>query len=257
MRSLQHGTEDLFETLLHQEPQFEPSIGRDPYEGSSDAEYSACADLSIHGTGPWVPVIHLASESIRRQLQRGYSAQFGAAAASGITFSLEIPPEGAQASHAALYLFKISVDASRRRQNLPPVALFRPARSALCLDLRYLLVTSAANPATAQELLAQCIGILDARAIISGDALARPDGWVNGGETPDPWLPDAALKVAIDDLPQEDIFRLWDAMDVKFRPCVPYVVRSVFIINEAIEEGTTLPVNQSVIVGAPFQEGTR
>lgn len=205
----------------------------------------------------WVAVIHLASESIRLQLQRGYTARFGSDAASKITFSLEIPPEGAQSTHAALYLFKVSVDPSRRRQKLPPAGLFKPARSALCLDLRYLLVTSAASPAVAQELLSHCIAILDERSIIGGDALARPDGWENGGDLPDPWLPDAALKVAIDDLPQEDIFRLWDAMDVKFRPCVPYVVRSVFIISETIEEEMLPMVNQSVIVAAPFQEGAR
>jgi hypothetical protein len=118
----------------------------------------------------------------------------------------------------ALVLYRIDVDQTRRHVRLPRATPTSPVRTALGLELHYLLaVWGKGSAAGEQVMLGDCMDILDRNAVISGPLLSAAYVW----ETDD------ALKLAIDSVSVEDMWRLWDGIDAAYQLSVPYLARTV------------------------------
>lgn len=136
------------------------------------------------------------------------------------TVSLMAPREIAKdlQNTIALILYRIDVDQTRRHVALPRITPTAPARSALGLELRYLLaVWGKLSAAGEQVMLGDCMDILDRNAVVSGALLSNDYAWE----------PHDALKVAIDTVSVDDMWRLWDGIDASYQLSVPYLVRTV------------------------------
>ena len=126
----------------------------------------------------------------------------------------------------ALVLYRVEVDQTRRHVDLPRRSPSWQPRTALGLELRYLLaIWGRASAAGEHAMLGNCIQILEENAVISGPLLSPAYTWE----------PRAALKVAIDLITTHDLLRLWDSIDAAYQLSVPYLVRTV-----------TLPATETV-----------
>ncbi|WP_437285456.1 DUF4255 domain-containing protein [Sorangium sp. So ce406] len=149
-------------------------------------------------------------------LRDGYQDRHGGL--QGLSFELFTTTsfEGVPANKVSLFLYRVEIDPTRRYKEIPPATPADPPRTALALDLRYLLTVWMADAEREHQILQDCIEILEERAIVSGPLL-------------DPaysWQPEDALRVYLDTLSHEDMMRLWDLLDPKYRLSVPYVVRT-------------------------------
>ena len=118
----------------------------------------------------------------------------------------------------ALVLYRLDVDQTRRHVTLPRIAPTAPARTALGLELRYLLaVWGKSSAAGEQVMLGHCMDILDRNAVISGPLLSADYAWE----------PHDALKLSIDSVSVDDMWRLWDGIDASYQLSVPYLARTV------------------------------
>jgi hypothetical protein len=150
----------------------------------------------------------------------------------GLTFELFTTTsfESTPSNKVSLFLYRIDVDPTRRHKQIPPSTFGVPARSVLCLDLRYLVTVWVSDAEREHQILQDCIEILESHAIISGPLL----------DTGYPWEPGDALTLAIDALSHEDMMRLWDLLEPTYRLSVPYVVRSVKLTS--VEQPAAPPV---------------
>lgn len=121
------------------------------------------------------------------------------------------------ADHVGLFLYRVGVDQTRRHVDLPRVDVRAPARFALGLELRYLLTVWGGNALGEQAILGECMEILDQHAVMSGDQLDPAFSWPL----------DAALKVSLEPLSNEDILRLWDSLEPPYQLSIPYLVRTL------------------------------
>jgi hypothetical protein len=147
---------------------------------------------------------------------------------------------GVQTNRVALFLYRIEVDEARRNVELPRLDITSPKRTALGLELHYLLtVWGGVEPEGEQIMLARCMDILDRHAILTGNLLS-PDY---------PWEPGDALRVSIAHLSTEDMLRLWDSLEPPYQISVPYVVRTARL---AARERPEPPITDSrTLVGVP------
>lgn len=124
---------------------------------------------------------------------------------------------GSPLNKVSLFLYRLEIDPTQRHREIPPAKLGDPVRSALALNLRYLLTVWVKDAEREHQILQDCIEILERDAIISGALL-------DGAYT---WEPDAALKVTLDAISHEDMMRLWDLLEPKYRLSIPYLVRTI------------------------------
>jgi hypothetical protein len=117
----------------------------------------------------------------------------------------------------AIILYRIDVDATRRHVPLRRATPTSPARIALGLELHYLLAVWGKGSAAGEQVtLAHCMEVLDRNAVISGSGLSAAYAWEPGD----------ALKVSLDTLSTEDLWRLWDGIDAAYQLSVPYLLRT-------------------------------
>lgn len=148
--------------------------------------------------------------------------------------------ENQPSSKVSLFLYRIEIDPTQRHREIPPAKLGDPTRTTLQLNLRYLLTVWTNDAEREQQVLQDCIDILERDAIISGPLL-------------DPaytWEPQTALKVMLDAVSHEDMMRLWDLLEPTYRLSVPYQVRTVQIAS--VDEPIAPPVLTRVHV---FKQG--
>jgi hypothetical protein len=118
----------------------------------------------------------------------------------------------------ALILYRIDVDQTRRHVQLPRATPTSPIRSALGLELHYLLAVWGKGSAAGEQVaLGDCMSILEVNAVIAGPLLSTAYTWES----------DDALKVTIDSVSVEDMWRLWDGIDAAYQLSVPYLIRTV------------------------------
>lgn len=93
-----------------------------------------------------------------------------------------------------------------------------PQRTAMVLELRYLLVVWGKQSALGEHvMLGQCMDILDRNAVLAGPLLSDAYGWES----------DDALKITLEPLATDELMRVWDAMNADYQLSVGYVVRAV------------------------------
>lgn len=120
----------------------------------------------------------------------------------------------------ALILYRIDVDPTRRHVALTRTAPTAPARTALGLDLHYLLAVWGKGSAAGEQVtLGHCMEILDRYAVISGPLLSSAYTWD----------PSDSLKVCFDTVSVEDMWRLWEGIDAAYQLSLPYLVRTALL----------------------------
>jgi hypothetical protein len=124
---------------------------------------------------------------------------------------------GSPLNKVSLFLYRVEIEPTQRHREIPPAKLGDPTRTALALNLRYLLTVWVQDAEREHQILQSCIEILEQDAIVSGPLL----------DTGYKWEPDTALKVTLDSISHEDMMRLWDLLDPKYRLSIAYLVRTI------------------------------
>lgn len=109
-----------------------------------------------------------------------------------------------------LFLYRVESERTRRYED-------KGGQRFLRLDLRYLLMVWGKNEAKCQDVLQECIVILDSNAVLRPPQLSTSYTWADGDE----------VKVTMDSLSVEDMMRIWDSLDVPYHLSIPYLARTV------------------------------
>lgn len=109
-----------------------------------------------------------------------------------------------------LFLYRVESERTRRYED-------QGGQRFLRLDLRYLLMAWAKDVAKCQDVLQECIVILDANSVLRAPQLSSGYTWEDGDE----------VKVTMDSLSVEDMMRVWDSLEVPYHLSVPYLARTV------------------------------
>lgn len=161
-----------------------------------------------------------AASSIVNLLQRRFDAlPDGENPAEGWTIRAACPAELTEAlsDQVTVFVYRVDLDPTRRHDTLPPEAPGLPARVALAVELKFLLIIWGKDARRELQVLGRCMEFLDETPVIAGDDL-------------DPayaWLPGAAVKVGIDSIGTQDLVQLWDALTPSYRLSVPYHARTL------------------------------
>lgn len=124
----------------------------------------------------------------------------------------------------SLYLYRVSVNEHVRNKH-PVGAPARPPP--LPLDLHYLLSVWASSASVEQALLAWAMRHLHSFPVLDRSRLTPAEGW----------RPDEVIHVAPEELTNEDLLRLWDTFEPRYRLSYSYVVRVVNIDPDQARDG--------------------
>lgn len=143
-------------------------------------------------------------------------------------------------NRVGLMLYRVGLDQTRRHVDLPRTAPTAPSRSALGLELHYMLIVWGLNSAEGEQvMLGRCMQILDRFAVVSGPMLSPSY----------PWEPGVALQVSPEPLENEDFLRLWDGFEGPPLLSMPYLVRTVRLAP--VERVDAPMVETRTLVGIP------
>mgnify|MGYP003573527690 CR=1 FL=1 len=176
------------------------------------------------------------SASLIKLLERGYFETHGDL--GGFAFKVFSTPEFTAniANHVTLFLYRVDVDRTKRHRDLPRATPQSPRRTALALELRYLLTVWGETAEQEQEVLAECMEILDQHAVLSGEQLNSDYAWEEGAE----------IKIALESISNEDMLRLWDSLEPAYRLSVPYLVRTVLLQPLSREEAPLVDARTNI-----------
>ncbi|HEV3049350.1 MAG TPA: DUF4255 domain-containing protein [Longimicrobium sp.] len=132
----------------------------------------------------------------------------------------------------SLWLYRITPNEHLR--NSPRRGDGLDGRPPLYLDLHYLLTVWADNALAEHTLIAWVLERLHRQPLLDASTLSPEGGWGPGDQ----------VQVLIDDLSNEELMRMWDAVDPSYRLSVPLVAR---VVRIDVEQPLPLPV-----VGARF-----
>lgn len=121
-----------------------------------------------------------------------------------------------------LFLYRIDVDRTKRYKEIYQPAINAKPLKALSLELHYLLTVWADTPERQQSTLAYCMYVLDQFSILSGDLLQNID-------PTNEWHEGAEIKIQLESISNEDMLRLWDAVEPSYQLSVSYLVRTVLL----------------------------
>lgn len=136
----------------------------------------------------------------------------------------------------SLWLYRITPNEHLR--NAPRRGDGLDGRPPLYLDLHYLLTVWADNALAEHTLAAWVLERLHLNPLLDASTLSPEGGWGAGDQ----------VQVLVDDLGNDELMRLWDAIDPPYRLSVPLVAR---VVRIDVEQQPALPV-----VGARFSVGS-
>jgi hypothetical protein len=120
-------------------------------------------------------------------------------------------------NRVGLLLYRVGLDSARRHVELPRLSPGGPGRTALGLELHYLLIVWGLSSAEGEQvMLGRCMQILDEHAVLAGPLLSPSYAWEPG----------MGLQVTADALETEDFLRLWDGFEGPPLLSMPYLVRT-------------------------------
>jgi Pvc16 N-terminal domain len=115
-----------------------------------------------------------------------------------------------------LYLHRVTIDSNLRNSAAPAGAA---SRVPVSLNLHYLLTVWADSAANEQTVLGWAV-----RELYQHEALSQSDLTPAGG-----WNPEDVVQVIPGELSNEDMMRIWDALDPPYHLSLSYVARVVRI----------------------------
>jgi hypothetical protein len=178
------------------------------------------------------------SKTLIQLLERGYRVLHPPTGSGDIVFKLFSTAnfKDTTTNTVSLFLYRVEVEPTRRHRTVAPTSFGDPEKVMLLLDLHYLLTVWVTNAESEQQILQECIEILERNPIVSDAQLA----------TGYDWDPGDSLKVTLGALSHEDMMRLWDSVDPAYRLSVPYLVRGVRLTPQ--ERPSAPPVTSRVHV---------
>lgn len=185
--------------------------------------------------------IHSVGQSIVTFLRNTYPAAVAGQALPACEFALlssgELAGDVEEGTRVTLYIYRVTVNEHTRQQRPPGLAGPQPAP--LGLDLHCLLSAWAANAQDELRVLAWAMRQLYLHPILDAASLSPEAGWG----------PDEVIQIIPSELSNEDMMRIWDALDPPYRLSVSYVARQVRLDPDSVE--AALPV-----VATRFGHGT-
>lgn len=166
-----------------------------------------------------IRAIHSVGNSIATYLRNTYPATVGGAAMPGCEFALmssaelTAPPD--DSTRLVLYLYRITVNEHMRQHRPDRLSHEQPAP--LGLDLHYLLVAWGGTASDEQLPLAWAMRQLYQHPILDVSSLSPEAGWG----------PDEVVQIIPSELSNEELMRIWDALEPPYRLSVPYIARLV------------------------------
>lgn len=135
----------------------------------------------------------------------------------------------------SLYLYSVSLNASRR--NFPPRidATGRRYRPSLPIDLHYLLVPWAKSAEKQQWLLGWAMRILEDTPLLSANLLNHY------GSAEATFASHEAIELLYEPISLQEIVNIWDALKPNLQTAIPYVVRMVLLDSAVtVDEGAVV-----------------
>ncbi len=133
----------------------------------------------------------------------------------------------------SLFLYRVQPNETMRT----PPGRRRPSgqkeRTQLPTDLRYLLTVWAETATMQQRIAGWVMRTLEDTPII-------PRGVLHSAH-PNVFAPDETVEIVLDELTNDELFRIWDVLDAPYRLSIPYLVRNV-----RIESSQTIPAEAPV-----------
>jgi hypothetical protein len=189
--------------------------------------------------------VHSVGSSIMTFLRNTYPQKIGGRDMPACTFELtssgQLAGEIDETTRITLYLYRVTVNEHSRQSRRPgaPDDGFVP----LGVDLHYLLTGWAANALDEQVTLTWSMRQLHQFPVLDASSLSPEAGW--GG--------DEVIQVIPAELSNEDIMRIWDALDPAYRISVSYVARLVRLDPDTDAGGTRRVVAGRFVYGKEDQ----
>jgi hypothetical protein len=173
--------------------------------------------------------IHSVGNSITTYLRNSYPRELAGLTMPDCGFDLvssgELAGEPGDATRITLYLYRITVNEHSRQMHGTTGGFARP--TPLGLDLHFLLSAWAGNARDEHTMLAWAIRQLHMFPILDASSLSPEAGW-GANEV---------IQVIPAELTNEDVMRIWDALDPPYRLSVSYIARLVRLDPDAPPEG--------------------
>jgi hypothetical protein len=152
----------------------------------------------------------------------------------GLTFDLYQADDfraeggGGVSPGASVFLYRSVVNGTNRTPTGRRLADGQTQRTQLPLDLHYLVTIWAGTPSAQHQIAGWVMRLFETTPILPKGLLHNANGEV--------FRPDETAEILLNDLSNEDLFRIWDHLDVPYHLSIPYLVRNV-----RIEAGETVP----------------
>lgn len=166
-----------------------------------------------------IRAIHSVGNSIVTYLRNTYPATAGGAAMPACDFALlsmaelAAPPD--ESTRLSLALYRITVNEHQRQQRPDRQSTEQPPP--LGLDLHFLLSAWGGTAGDEQVPLAWALRQLYLHPILDASSLSPEAGWA----------PDEVIQIIPAELSNEDLMRIWDALEPSYRLSVSYIARLV------------------------------
>lgn len=185
--------------------------------------------------------IHSVGNSIAAFLRNTYPQQIAGTAMPACGFELissgQLAGDIDESTRITLYLHRITVNEHNRqtyRAGAP-----NTSAAAIGLDLHYILTAWAGNPLDEQVTMAWAMRQLHLAPVLDASSLSPEGGWRH----------DEIIHVTPAELSNEDIMRIWDALDPAYRLSTSYVARVVRLEPDVDLEQFNPVVTRRLAVG--------
>jgi len=177
--------------------------------------------------------VHSVGNSIVTFLRNTYPQQIGETTLPSCSFELlssgQLAGEIDETTRISLYLYRMTTSEHARQARRAGAPGEGPAP--LNLDLHFLLTAWAANPLDEQVTMTWAMRQLHQAPMLDLSSLSPEGGWSR----------DEVIHVIPAELSNEDIMRIWDALDPAYRLSASYVAR-VVRIDPDVDAQTYAPV---------------
>lgn len=195
-----------------------------------------------------VRAIHAVGSALIARLGREFEASVWPGAAADkpscsfqLAGSADLVQSPTFASGVVFFLYRVQPN-QHARMNVARASA-STGRPSLALDLHYLMIPWATSAQDEALLLAWTMRALEARPVFAAGDLA--DGGFAEGE---------AVQFILGDLSNEDLMRIWDAIDPPYRVSVPYIARVIHLDLDPPAEGAPVVVRR--LVFGPMPQGS-
>lgn len=173
-----------------------------------------------------IHAVHSVGSSIATYLRNAYATQPGRAELPECAFALMSSGEMAgtidDSTRISLYLYRVTVNEYTRQLRPGTMSLSQPPP--LGLDLHYLLTAWAGTPQAEQLPLAWALRQLYLHPVLDASTLSPEAAWG----------PDEVIQMIPAELSNEDMMRIWDALEPPYRLSVSYIARMVRIDPDGV-----------------------